>query len=610
MRNYEVGHFLTPRMSIKNRKNITRTMSQIYGTGQFNPSRFDRTSRNGNRRAYIWGLGLFIFAVALTIGFGFYLFSRTPNSFTGDRVHITITEPETVVVGDELVYLINVQNNENRDLDNMNIFIQFPDATASSTAVFVKSSPNPISEANNTWRLGTVKQGETAILALTLRLSGDKDTNITLPIQATFEPRDFKTEFSVTQDVVLTLGSPLVSVQIEGPSAVSIGSEVALQVHITGAETLPSNTANDMVLHMQLPKDLEVISYDPPPLTENGTTWRLSDLRSEDGTYELLLRARVATGAIGSLVVGSTMQNVAGTLFAQKTFTLTVQNSRASLSLEATPAQGQKLQWGESVRYAVVLHNTGSAVMRDVVVSVQLSGEELWQQNSVVVEKGGFVEAGMIFWDAKTTNALASVRPDSAVTLAFSVVTQKIPPQSFTGTPALLVKAGARATIDSEELVIESPEIVTKILATIELDATAWYTSPEGIQWGSGNNPPLAGSETTYALLWSLGPSSGELTNLLVSAELPSGVVWKNETEVSVGEIAYDANTRIVTWRASRVPKLALPFAIRFMVGITPAGQTTNATPLLGRTSFSAIDAQTGEQMELYSTGLTIGSVR
>jgi hypothetical protein len=248
--------------------------------------------------------------------------------------------------------------------------------------------------------------------------------------------------------------------------------------------------------------------------------------------------------------------------------------------------------------------------LTSLTVSVNLVGEDFWRSDSLKIGSGGFFEGNNVIWDEPTTSSLASLAAGETKTLTFSLSTRSEPSINLSAQPAITAKARLRAKLGAEEIKVESDELAAKVLANIEFDVVGAYQNPAGGNWGSGPNPPLPGQETTFAILFKIGPTSSELKDVLVSATLPKNVAWKSDTDYSTGELKYLSDSRSVEWRSSKLPKLTEPLVIRFSVGVTPTDEVTNNLIIIPQTTLSATDSLAGETLELYSTAVRLGDIK
>lgn len=578
------------------RTTITSNLRQVYGTGNFNPKRFDRVQRpNGNKRLYLWGLGIFILAVVLAAGLGMFLFGQGGASFTGERVTLEMTGPEKPPANGITDYTLRIANSEELALEAVEAFIGFTPEGVEPGARLASSEKQPTSEAGNAWDLGTVRAGGEGTLNLSLRFSGDGGAEVRVPLRATFKPKGFSSTFTVNAEAVFTLGESALELAIEGPRSVAGGSEVALSVRIADSEELNP----ELRLVLEVPSGFDALSFQPAR-AEGEDAWRLGDLPRTGNGYELAVRGTVSGAPGESIRIVARLEEADRTVLARKEHELAITNAKAELTLAAKPAQGAKLQWGEKLDVQLTVKNASDYAMRSAVVSVALADEDLWQADSFAIGQGGFFEGGNVLWDSTTTSAFESLAPDGSVTLSFALAARENPRHGFSGTPAITAKATLRATLRDEETTAESETLTVKIFSNVELGTAGQYKS--------GLHPPLPGQETTYAISWTLGPSNGELKNLELKTELSSGTRWIGTTDYSVGELSHQGGR--VTWRASRVPALNEPIAIQFTVGMTSSGAATNSTAIVGESTLTATDAAAEEAMEFFLPAVTVGSIQ
>jgi len=593
-------------------RNITNAMKSIYGTGNFNPRSFEHKHKKSGKALYLWGLALFLFAVVAVVLGGMYLFGRAPESFTGSRVALELIGDANPQTANNTEYTLRITNNEEVPLDGLELYIDWPDSGSdpdAGFAHFVSADRAAASEANNTWELGSVDSGNSVDFAFTARFGGRAGSEVEIPFSLSFQPGSFTSTYTITHEETMTLGDPTIRLDITAPGVAAEGSEVLASVRVSG-ETLAQEKADEIFLTLDIPSAFSVKTLNPAPAEGGVRRWPLSSLAKNGGAYELSITGVVGVSAGATAVISATLtrgDSREPLISAQKE--ISIQNASVSATVSGTPASGQKLQWGERIDYAVTLKNTGTYVMRDVVVRLQMPNEGLWDSTSLNIQNGGFYESGSVFWDTSTTGSLDSLRPDAEAIFRLSLTTAARPPRGFAGVPRLVAGVEVTASLGDQEVSVVSEEHLINILADIDFDIMGLYTSPEGAVLGSGPNPPEQGKETVYIIQWNIGPTTSGLRDLSLSARLPSFVSWKDDTSLSVGEISFDPATRNVVWKASRVPALELPIEVRFTVGVTPSSELGSSAVLVERSEFKVVDDAAGEAMELFLNGVTLGTI-
>ncbi|MBI2050919.1 MAG: hypothetical protein HYT31_03865 [Parcubacteria group bacterium] len=593
-------------------RNISSAMKSIYGTGNFNPRSFEHKPKKSGKALYLWGLVLFLFAMVAVVLGGMYLFGRTPESFTGQRVSFELIGKKSPETANSVPYTLRITNNEEVALEALELYIDWPDEGSgreAGIAHFISADRQAESEANNTWKLGGLGAGASIDFQFTARFGGRAGTAVVIPFSLSFQPESFTSTYTATYEEAVTLGDPTISLDISGPGVAAEGSEVLFVVRASG-ETLAQENAAEVFLDLDIPAALSIITLSPAPAEEGGRRWPLSSLAKNGDAYELSITGGVGAPSGSSAVISASLgrgDSSEPLLTASKE--ISIQNASVSVIVSGTPASGQKLQWGERIDYEATLKNTGEYVMRGVLVRLKMPSESLWDSASLNIQNGGFYESGSVFWDTATTPALDSLRPDASAALRLSLTTAKRPPRGFAGVPRLVAGAEVKAKLGDQEVSVVSEEHLINILADIDFDIMGLYTSPEGAVLGSGPHPPLPGQETVYVMQWNIGPTTSGLRDLTLAVRLPSPVSWKDDTSLAVGEISFDPGTRNVVWKASRVPALELPIEVRFKIGVTPTSALSDSAALLERSEFKVVDDAAGEAMELFLNGVTLGNI-
>lgn len=593
--------------------NISKTLSHIYGTGNFNPRRIDHKSHGRGRKLYLWVLSFLFLAIAGAIVAGLYFFSRTPDSFTGDKVETRLEGQINPLIGQDETYKLLLTNNEAVDLDNLELFIGWSARNFlenESGVRLTSANGEEIDGSQNTWQLGGLKRGEEKEFQFVARFFGNEGTKLELPFRLTFRPANFTSDFTTDFNQEFILGASTVDLRINGPESAAEGSEIALSVDISAIDLSSVAMLNNSWLELEYPDNFSVISEDPKK-EKDAVGWSGRDLPiigDGDGDSSSLRRQLAIRGSINGVDASELkfpaklFEQKGGRLLSRDEKTISLANANLEIDISASPAQGKKLQWGEKLTYNIAIKNISSYVMRNMVVSVNLSGDELWRPGSIDIGQGGIFESGAIIWDEKTTSELDSLQSSGSLKLSFSLETVSSPPANFSGTPVILAKGRARGMLGDQDATIESGEIISKILSIVEFNA--------GGEYKSGPNPPLSGQETSYTLTWAIGPTSGALKDLRVAAKLPADVSWSNKTDLAVGEIKYDAASREVIWQTSRVPKLDQTIMVSFDIKAMPAKEVTDDFVLLEQTKFIATDEAAGEEMQLINFPLTLRNVR
>lgn len=124
--------------------------------------------------------------------------------------------------------------------------------------------------------------------------------------------------------------------------------------------------------------------------------------------------------------------------------------------------------------------------------------------------------------------------------------------------------------------------------SVLNVDARAYYNSPQGDQLGSGPLPPLVGLPTNYWIFIE-AKSDGNFNNFIYSAKLPKGVELVVNRSILSGTFNYNKDTRQIIWRIPIIEANSSDYRASFEVQLIPrADQADDVLPLLISAHFSA----------------------
>lgn len=164
---------------------------------------------------------------------------------------------------------------------------------------------------------------------------------------------------------------------------------------------------------------------------------------------------------------------------------------------------------------------------------------------------------------------------------------------------AISIKAVAQYYINKDLLRGYYLSDISKIKTTDQFKAETRYFSVYGDQLGVGPIPPVAGIPTKYWIFWQLKNHGNKLADLQVSAELPAGVIWSNESSVNKGTLAFDDKKNMFTWQVDEVGSLDENCRLAFALTIIPnAANAKKKILLLNNIKYNFFDDFTRENIE------------
>jgi len=124
--------------------------------------------------------------------------------------------------------------------------------------------------------------------------------------------------------------------------------------------------------------------------------------------------------------------------------------------------------------------------------------------------------------------------------------------------------------------------------AVLNVEARAYYNSPQGDQLGAGPLPPLVALPTNYWIFIE-AKADGDFNNFIYSAKLPSGVEITGNRSILAGDFSYNKDLRQIVWRVPLLEANLSDYRAGFEVQLIPiASQINKVLPLLNNAKYSA----------------------
>lgn len=535
---------------------------------------------------------------------GLYLFSQSQNTFSGDRIVLTVTGPETATSGDDLTLEVTIRNDEAIAMTGGELTVLYPTNFRFSSAI-----PSPASGRENIWQVGTIAPGDEMVITIQGSVIGEVGDQKLFSFTYAYYPENFSSEFQESVNFSVTVGSSILQLDIDAPVRVGIGKESEFTITYTNDS---DKTLERVRIIAVYPEGFSVISSSPEP-TEGSTIWDVTTLASgEEG--KITIRGTLAgTGGENRefKVQAGVRENDGGfRLQVEKSSIILLLKPELSLTLTAGGSEsGGIATTGDLIAYTVSYTNNGDVEVKDVEVSVILASP-LTDWDGIIDPQGGNKDGTKITWTGEQVAGLASVKPGEGSEISFSVpIIGSVPKESLQKNVSLTVTARATSKkvtdLEGQSIETESNTTVTKIATDLSFRAQARYYNDEFLQVGYGPIPPVVGQKTTYRIFWNLGNTTNEVNDVTVSTTLPAGATWTGTTSVSAGDkLKYDETTRKVTWTVNRIPVgagiLFSELEAYFDVSITPTTEDVGKVVVLTeKAEATGTDSYTEEAITL-----------
>lgn len=538
-------------------------------------------------------LGSIIFFV-LALGVALFIFFGGLNMISSSNVDIKILGPSSVSSGESLDLTVTVMNQNRTDLQSATLYIDYPEGAKSAEG-------QPL--LHDKIDLATIKKGASANYALQALLFGQKESVKTITFKLEYKISGSNAVFSKEKTYDVSIGSSPLLLNVSYPHEVNSGQQVTLSMDITSNASVP---VQNTLVKVEYPYGFTYLDSNIKPVSGNST-WSIGDLKNGDkktltikGTIvgqdleERSFRLYVGTpNAASSQDIDTTLASTLATMSIRKSF----------FNLDVKPTGGGVAKSGDRVSVNVNWQNTLPSRVTNNRIEVSFSGNA-FDRGQVNGSNGAFYRSSdaTVLWDKNSNPDLTEFAPGDTGQVSFAVGSLPVP---LVGSQSRPIKnphidihvsmTGTKGGTDQTEI-SSTDDTTIKIASQIALTARSYRSV--GPFSNTGPIPPRADTESTYTVTWTLTNSSNDLTGASVSATLPTGVVWKEQTSPASERISYNPDTRQVVWNLGNVSAgvgyAYLPREASFKVGVTPSVTQVGLTlDLVSQSAIQATDSYT-----------------
>jgi hypothetical protein len=535
------------------------------------------------KKFFLFSLLFFVFAM----GVAAYLFLSNSRTVSTDNIGVAIQGPTTVAGGDTVPLSITITNRNPVAITNASITIDFPAGTRSADNVL---TPYP----RYTENLGTLAPGQSVQRSVKAVVFGSGGQAVTLPVTLSYGTSGSNATFIKQSSYGLTISTAPLSVSVDTLAETVSGKPLTLEVTVRSNATA---AVSGVVLQAQFPFGFTVSSTN---LTPVGSTFPLGTLQPGD-TKKIKITGILAGSQGDSRVFHFTVgtadadnPQILGVSYMTQdaTVNVTAPFLATTLTLNGSSADQVSITSGSRVSAQLSWTNTLPTDINNADVEVKLSGTA-FDPSSVQVDRGFYRSAdNTIVFNSQTDPSLGNLAPNASGVGSFSFSTVSGAAAQGLRNPTLTLSISVSGTRTGQSSVPESiSSTLTKTISlatAVTLDSYGLHSS--GPFSNGGPLPPVANTQTAYAIIWKVQNSANAIAGTQVTATLPAYVAFAGATSPNDGSITYNAASRTVTWSVGDLAAGASKQGA-FQVSFTPSSSQHGQSPTLVNTpTLTAID--------------------
>jgi hypothetical protein len=538
-----------------------------------------------------WAVWTIAITLLITSIFIFFMFWSPNGPSSSEEVNLSITAPNEIASGSEIVYKIEFSNKEGVLVKDAVIDIVFP-----TGFTFKDSVPEPESLSGSRFTVASIEPGDSGTIMVKGQIFGNVNEERAISAVMRYRFANSSSEFVVQAQSQSKIVNSNVLLQFDGPFKTSNGQNVTYVLSYTNTT---DEELNELKLNVGTPSNFKVISQDPKP--DSGSLYNVKELESrekrqitivgafegakvgEDQVFSASIEGLDETGR--SYTLSSTQYSVS---IAQDPLTVEISGRNTTNNSDTI------VYPGDIVDYRLRYHNNDSSAAHGVIITAKLVGDA-FDITSIDAPNASF-QNGLISWDASQVSQLGNLGANQGGEVSFRVRLKN--PATRTGGENLTIAANAGIKSYEFEQPFISPNVVMKIATIPKFDTSVVYKS--------GAHPPIPDQSTTYTSTLSISNASNDIESAIVSFNLPNSTSFDaNSVNAEEKEnVVYDRNSRKITWNVGNIPAHAGVVGparkLQFDVTIVPVpANMRKAMTLASNISFNAVDSFTKQSLSL-----------
>ncbi len=554
------------------------------------------------------------FFVLAGIGSFFHLHQATDTAFT-EGVDIVIEGKKFIKSGDVLEMQVIITNRKEVPILLADIIVTYPKGTVSPVDYKTSLETERISigrlDARKAHRGGSLR-------AVIFGNAGDTK-EIQVELQYRFQGSNVIHSKSVKHLIIIS--SNAMSISVDANTELTPGQDIPIGISI---KSHSPNVLNGVYIDVDLPLGFSITGSSPEVQkgignTDDSLRWYIGTLHP--GESRRVYMSGKIDGQIGDVRILNTSTGVGASrnvskedeeyiVLAKSRHTIEVSRSFLEVTLHS---RGKSLgsnvaKTQESMDITLRWRNNLDVPINDAIIAIDLGGLAL-NKAGVFAGADGFYRSvdSQLVWSANTSGGkLKTIAPKETGEFKFRIVPIANSELINIIEPTITfdIHAGGRRLSEQgvPEVLRSDSHIELKIATDSKFTSKGLFRSSKLNP--RGPLPPMSEYKTVYGIVWEVSNTTNDISNSIVTAELPHYVKWMGLTSPANEQIRYNKVRNTIEWHLGNVHAgtgvgNTKTRKVSFAVGLVPSYAQIGSSPdLVQNQVFRAIDTFTKEEIE------------
>ena len=541
--------------------------------------------------------------VIIIVGSFVFISIRKKNAFQQDKVTVNFDGPKTTDSAQMVRYLIKYKNDNNILLENAELILNYSEnfqPDEGSNINFKQLNPS-----SGRIYIGDIKAhdaGETQINGV---FYAPKDTQIYLNATLAYSPSNLSVQYEAKNQIGVSVATSPMLLEVSAPMEATSGD---LVTYVVDYKNLDTKSLNDSQLHVIYPDGFGEIAAEPSP-SQGNNVWNFGILESQQGG-KIIIKGKISGDGNQEKTIkvqfGGSGNHGQFVAFNEREKTIKIIESALLISQSLDGKNDQSINQGETLYYIIKYKNKSTEAFKDLVVSEKIQSEILDFKN--IQTNHGYFNASSktITWRASDLAQLANLDPGMEGEIRFSIPVlsainiKNESSRNFTVNSVASIDSSNYLDPGGSSRVVSSNELDIKLNSKALFKVEGFYNDDK-IK-NSGPLPMKIGSQTDFAIHWSIINYSNDLSGAKIVSSLPTGIKWTGVVYPSGEKISYNERTNEVVWEIGDIPAGSGFYKsskeVVFQVGVVPqSNQIGSEVKIINPSKFTAGDSFTGNKI-------------
>lgn len=521
--------------------------------------------------------------------------------FAGDNdmsaVNFEITAPEEVVVGENFSYIVSYKNPTKFAISDVRLELTYPE-----NFIFGSSSLEA-GNFTNSFNLADISAGEEGSVFINGQIIGQVQSVNVVNANFNYIPVNFSSQFKKQSSSATVVKGIGFEIDLDYPDLIFVGQKSEIDINFSNLE---DNHLGDIIIEFILPPSAEIELKtkeenvaDNLIESEGPSAWLLNikDLVDKSLSFTYVIDEEVDS-ADPILRLKKRLPDGQAYIFYEEILDIEAVKSDLNISLYLNGTKSnQAVNFGETLNYTLNYSNKGESSYKDAVMTAVFEGF-MFDISSLESEISGDIRSNQIIWNQENIAGLKEIKPGDEGEISFSIKIKEFK-EEYLLEDMEVITYSQYGGDNEEDTDNRSNVIVSAINSNLSIGEEIRYFDENNMPVGSGPLPPRVDETTTFRVYWRLQNNLHELRDTKVSLELPEYVSYEKSNSVSVGNMFFNDDQRMVIWDVGRLPASVFEAEASFTISITPKEDDRNKILVISTgAKAEAIDTSTKQEIK------------